>query len=203
MYIYIYICCENVSDLWQSAVRVNKRRSNMSRKSSPASVYLNPRFKNIHINPKFIQPPVDEARTHKIHVNPNFIAKSTVSGNVPKIPQETPLVCTRNKLVRSVKPATQCPTIVRPLPATTLKKIGLRKLVRKTTQTAELFLPGSAHAPRDRVSKFKVVRTSTGTGGDLRPKVISTRFRLRRSSSFSDVLTPKKVIASKYRLRRM
>lgn len=174
----------------------------MSGNPSSATVYLNPRFKNIHINPNFIiQPVVDEERTHKIHVNPNFIAKSNVSGNVPKIPQETPLVCTRNKLVRSVRPASSCPVIVSTVPATTLRKIGLRKLVRKTTHSREFSLPGASQPPRDCESKFKVIRTVTG--GDLRPKVISTRFRLKRSSSFSDVLTPKKVIASKYRLRRM
>lgn len=176
----------------------------MSEKGSSASVYLNPRFKNIHINPKFIQPPVDESRKNKIHVNPNFIAKNVSSGNVPKSGQGTPLVCTRTKLVRSVKPSEPLAIIVPPPTGSLLKKIGLRKLVRNTTTVqGHLGVPGPSHAPRDRVSKFKVVRAGHINGADLRPKVVSTRFRLKRSSSFSDVLTPRKVIASKYRLRRM
>lgn len=166
--------------------------------ASSSSVYLNPRFKNIHINPKFIQASIDEPRPTKIHVNPNFIAKNEVTICEPKNVLSTPLVCTRTKLIRSVKPLEPLAIIPKPENVSGLKKIGLRKLVRKTSFSAISSGPQLV----DRVSKFKVVRNTAGNALDPRPKVLSTRFRLKRAS-FSEVLTPRKVIASKYRLRRM
>lgn len=168
--------------------------------ASSTSVYLNPRFKNIHINPKFIQAPADEPRPVKIHVNPNFIPKTQVPTLEPIQSLETPLLCTRTKLIRSSKPPEPVAVPVKPPHVSTLKKIGLRKLVRKTSFTAISPVP----LVRDRVSKFKVVRSGTSNPLDSRPTVVSSRFRLKRASnSFSDALTPRKVIASKYRLRRM
>lgn len=177
----------------------------MSRNSSATSVYLNPRFKNIHINPKFIQGSAgEEARPNKIHINPNFIPKSDQNngfgGNASKSDLEKPLVCTRNKLIRSVQTSAPVAVPVKPVHVSTLRKIGLRKLVRKVALPATSTAAGPLPVPGDRVGRFNVVR---GHSSDLRPKVVSTRFRLKRVASFSDVLTPKKVIASKYRLRRM
>lgn len=171
------------------------------------SVFLNPKFKNIHINPKFIQPTSDvEARVHKIHINPNFIPKIEQNVNSPN-DLEKPLLCTRSKLIRqtkTVEPRAKTSHV------TSLKKIGLRKLVRPNVAhkpgvpvPASPFTPSSPSSSRtDRVSKFKVVRRTSVPEVDLRPKVVSSRFRLKRGS-FSDVLTPRKVSVSRYRLRRM
>lgn len=170
------------------------------------SVFLNPKFKNIHINPKFIQPTCDvEARVHKIHINPNFIPKIEQNKNSSN-DLEKPLLCTRSKLIRqtkTVEPRAKTSHV------TSLKKIGLRKLVRPNVAhksvvpvPASPFTPGPSSSRTDRVSKFKVVRRTSVPEVDLRPKVVSSRFRLKRGS-FSDVLTPRKVSVSRYRLRRM
>lgn len=162
------------------------------------SVYLNPRFKNIHINPKFIQAPAEsQGRPNKIHVNPNFIKQN----HIPEV-QEKPLLCTRTKLIRSVNACPPSQVSTKP-PVSGLKKIGLRKLVR-TDLRAQVKVTDFPIVSRNSVTKFKLDRRLTKPSPvvDKRSNIISTRFRLKRLST-SDILSPRKVSVSRYRLRRM
>ena len=167
----------------------------MSSKNAPGSVHVNPNFKTaIHVNPKFIQSTVNESKPRKIHVNPNFIPKCQIVPPSAKL--DAPLVCTRTKLVRNVNVPAPAGSVTKPAVEGSLKKIGLRKLVRRKVNP-----PAVPPVLRDRVSKFKVIR-NRAHGANQPSRLIASRFRLKRVPLGLHLTPGKAVQVSKYRLRR-
>lgn len=72
----------------------------------PSTIFINPKFKNAHINPNFLQ-------TNKIHINPKFLTKNIVAVPHPEpteatpaqphVQRESPALINSNAIIRNTR----------------------------------------------------------------------------------------------------
>lgn len=109
------------------------------------TIYINPRFRNAHINPNFLprKPPTQTTQPFNIHINPLFLSAHQMSTTVPRVASHPP---TTHPPKASIISQTNRKLVRQPLVGTSsvsvrlhnepkkeppqLVKIGNRKLVR-------------------------------------------------------------------------
>lgn len=129
------------------------------------TIYINPRFRNAHINPNFLlrkQPPSHATQPFNIHVNPLFLSSLPTPPAPPQIPIQPPpkasiISQTNRKLVRQPVVQTLIATSSEKSTsaADALVKIGKRKLVRVGQTSIRLPLSNS-YASEKSKSAIKV-----------------------------------------------
>lgn len=169
----------------------------------PATIFINPRFKNAHINPNFLP-------NNKILVNPNFLSSQAVAEiqqlqpAPPPLPIQSAPACpvngiiknTRRTLIRSSAPAPR-PTLVESnhsdAPQQHLIKISKTKLVT------------AGHLMKQQQKKNEIIKSTTES-------LIKTRKFQRKAESKESIYKldrrhpqspKKKKIVNTYSIRRV
>lgn len=188
----------------------------------PSTIFINPKFKNAHINPNFLP-------TNKIHVNPKFLSQNPVAPPnpeplpAPPITQHTPAVVpynnaiirnTRRTLIRAPIPRSadgvaQHKVVSQRMPQQQLIKVSKNKLVTAAhimlqQQKQNEIIKNKAES----IIKTKKLQRKTESKPSIykldrrspvkKKKIVST-YSIRRV----DTLTPKKVIVADKNLLRM
>lgn len=190
--------------------------------STSQTIYINPRFKNAHINPNFLQKPKAPSA---IHVNPKFLNKDTPKPVAVPHKEFPPLAiiptmdtCENtypNANRKFIRPGI---TTLRTAPVSTLQtpliKLGSRKLVRaseivKKVEGEFASLPKTPVVRKAVQSKYKIVKKIDAFKIDRRVSCTKVspikkigfvgRYALNRAS----ILTPKKIIISDQKLHKI
>lgn len=186
--------------------------------STSNTIYINPRFRNAHINPNFLpRKQVQTPQPFNIHINPLFLPSHTqpitqASNQLPSqsqpklhLPKASIISQTNRKLVR--QPIHQTPAITRtaepPQHTTPLVKIGKRKLVR-AEQLFRVPLANSNNIPDKPKSTIKVLQ-KTAYSIDRRngPQLPIKRNLYKINNQLNENLKSTRVVVTDRRLLRM
>jgi hypothetical protein len=193
----------------------------------PSTIFINPKFKNAHINPNFLP-------SNKIHVNPKFLSQNSVAPSNPKPPEPLPAptiaqyalpsVSNNNAIIRNTRR-----TLIRAPVPRSADHVTQHNFYQKTPQqqlikVSKNKLVTAAHIMRCQQKENEIIKNKTEsiiktkklqrkTESESRPsiykldrraspvkkkKIIST-YSIRRVDS----LTPKKVVVTDKSLLRM
>jgi hypothetical protein len=192
----------------------------------PSTIFINPKFKNAHINPNFLH-------TNKIHINPKFLSQNTNAVPDPEPPEALPVQPivhreapainsnaiirnTRRTLIRvpisrSTNQVTQQKTSVgNKMPQQQLIKVSKNKLVTaahlmRCQQKENEMIKSTTESiiktkklQRKTESKPSIYKLDRRVSPIKKKKIVST-YSIRRV----DTITPQKVIVSDKKLLRM
>lgn len=118
----------------------------------PSTIFINPKFKNAHINPNFLQP-------NKIHVNPKFLAQNLLNAQGSAIPKPTipdkidPSIETNNPIIRNTRR-----TLIR-APVATASRSNFPLSISQSNDSTERKRTNYQQQPKQliKISKTKLV----------------------------------------------
>lgn len=177
--------------------------------SQKSTVFFNPKFKNIHVNPNFLQQSskVQVNQSNPIHVNPKFFMAFESSASFkPPLPDEPPVKpplppAPTNAIIRNTRrtwvraSSTSRPNVAVPpaeanqLPQQTLIKISKNRLVT------------AAHLMKCQQKENEIIKNTTNS--IIKTKKLQRRSEKPESLYKVDRRNPKKKVISTYSIRRV
>lgn len=167
------------------------------------SIYINPKFKNVHINPNFLN---STAKT--IFINPAFILPQPIEPPLPApVPQKpAPPRIIKNTLRKLIREPLEKPKVIPLIRKTSLVKVSNTKLVRashliKEQNKQNEIIRQSEELMKKAMERNKIEATSSSVYKldrryeTFKKKKIIRKDTLKRFESYSTI-SPRKVVVN-------